>query len=331
MYLTDKEIREKLDELKIECSNPKELFRPEEQIQPCSIDLRLDNVFWIPIKRRTIDLRKSKLLELSPRRYWRKVILKAGESITLRPGELVLGRIYEKFTIPPDYAGKIEGRSSFARIGLGVHISGDFINPGYRGHMPLQLVNYSPNSIRLYPYIPICQLMLIKLSSKPDRLYGEKELQSKYMDDDGGPSYWWRDKRIKRLQDRLKEYDVSLKIQDEILEKIGGQDPEVIERFETFIVELQIDDFQNSEVVFNKFLKYEKKLERREKLLKILPSVLLGIFGSGTVGSFFIKPYGVLHVTVWVITILIAGFFVYSIFIHEPQEYLKEVFLEGRK
>ncbi len=270
-------------------------------------------------------------LEISPMRYWRKVILKAGESITLRPGELVLGRTYEEFTIPSDCAGKIEGRSSFARIGLGIHISGDFINPGYKGRMPLQLVNYSPNPIRLYPYIPICQLMLIKLSGKPDRLYGEEELQSKYMNDDGGPSYWWKDKRIKRLQDRLKECDVSLKIQDEILEKIGNQEPEVIERFEKFIEKLPIDDFQNSEVVLDKFLKHEQKQSKKEKLLRTLLEVLVWIFVSATGGSLFVKPFGTSHGIVWIFTLLILVFWVYYKSTHEPQEYLEEVSLEDKK
>src|SRR5205085_4347843 len=121
-------------------------------------------------------------------------------SIVLKPSEMLLGRTYEIFTIPKDHAGKLEGRSSFARLGLAVHCSADFINPGYRGHMPLQLINFSRSSIRVFPLIPICQLILVRLSSTPTRVYGDRELSSKYMDDDGGPSYWWRDKRIKSLK-----------------------------------------------------------------------------------------------------------------------------------
>lgn len=331
MYLTDKEIFEKLNDLNIECSNPKEPFRPEEQIQPCSIDLRLDNVFWIPKKAGTIDLRKSKLLELSPRRYWKKVVLKKGEYLTLKPGELILGRIYEKFTIPPNCAGKIEGRSSFARMGLGVHISGDFINPGYRGHMPLQLVNYNPNPIKLYPYIPICQLMLIRLSGRPERLYGERELQSKYIDDDGGPSYWWRDKRIRRLQDRLKEFDIILRIQEEILEKIGAQEPEVIERFEKFITKLSIDEFENVEYILEKFLEHEEKLRKRGKLLKNTSLYMFPIFASASLAALFVKPVCFYHWILWGVSGIFLFPFIYYLFFHEPQEYLNKQMLEERK
>lgn len=221
MYLCDRDIIELLPQLKI-CTDNKDFpFVPDEQIQPCSIDLRLSNVFWIPARRGAIDLRKSRLLELSPRRHWKKVVLKPGESITIKPDRLLLGRIYEKFAMPVQSAGEIEGRSSFARMGLMVHCTGDFINPGYRGHMPLQLVNLGPNAIKVFPYVPICQLKLVRLSGRPARLYGERELQSKYMDDDGGPSYWWRDKRIRRLQKTLGEIDIAIAIQNSILDTIG--------------------------------------------------------------------------------------------------------------
>ena len=213
MYLTDTEIRARLLELSFVCDNPQYPFVPDDQIQPCSVDLRLSNVFWEPSRRSTIDLRKSHLLELAPRRYWRKRVLKFGDHITLRPGRLLLARVYEMFAIPNDCAGRIEGRSSFARLGLSVHCTGDFLNPGYRGHMPLQLINFSPNPIRIFPYLPICQLMLIPLSSSPEKTYGAAELQSKYMDDDGGPSYWWRDKRIQNLHKLLAQRSVEDRIQ----------------------------------------------------------------------------------------------------------------------
>jgi deoxycytidine triphosphate deaminase len=83
-----------------------------------------------------------------PRRHWRKILLGAGESIKLRPGEMILGRTFEAFSIPRSCAGKLEGRSSFARMGLAIHCSADFINPAWRGRMPLQLTNLGASSIR---------------------------------------------------------------------------------------------------------------------------------------------------------------------------------------
>ena len=99
--------------------------------------------------------------------------LHEGDSHTLKPGQIVMGRIYERFRIPPGYAGKIEGRSSFARLGLMVHCTGDFINPGWQGYMPLQLFNAGPYPLRLTPFLDVCQLMLVQLSGESERTYGE--------------------------------------------------------------------------------------------------------------------------------------------------------------
>lgn len=199
MYLSDRDIRALLPDLSFQTDHPDHPFVDTEQIQPCSVDLRLSNVFWTRrrghwlrrLVRRgpTVDLRKSHIQEIDPRREWRRAALAEGQSITIWPGQVVMGRIYESFRVPDEFAGKIEGRSSYARIGLAIHCTGDFINPGWHGFMPLQLFNASPFPIRILPYLPICQLMLISLSSRPDRTYGDDELASKYINDDGGPSY----------------------------------------------------------------------------------------------------------------------------------------------
>ena len=241
MYLADRDIKLLLPEIGFETDDPAHSFVPDDQIQPSSVDLRLDSTFWVQISTRAIDLRRSKLLELSPRRHWSKRRLHWGESITLKPGQMLLGRTFEKFTIPRVFAGKIEGRSSFSRMGLAVHCTGDFINPGYRGRMPLEIINFGKSPVRLFPLIPICQLIFIRLSSQAEVPYGEA-LSNKYMDDDGGPSYWWRDKRIRQLHDALGEHDVSERVQDELLQLMGPRDPDLIERFEHFIRELKKEE-----------------------------------------------------------------------------------------
>lgn len=92
-------------------------FDADEQIQICSIDLRLSTEFWrqkkVPYP---IDLHKSKLAELSPRRHWKKLVLTPSKSITLQPNEFILGHTYEKFSIPEMYAGKVNTRKFFCKI-----------------------------------------------------------------------------------------------------------------------------------------------------------------------------------------------------------------------
>lgn len=93
MYLIDKEIRAKLNELSFECDNDRKCFDVSLQIQPCSVDLRLDSVFWRPRRNiKSIDLRKSKLLDLSHRRYYQETALKEGEHIAIIPGEFIFSK-----------------------------------------------------------------------------------------------------------------------------------------------------------------------------------------------------------------------------------------------
>ncbi|MCK5605196.1 dCTP deaminase [Candidatus Pacearchaeota archaeon] len=321
MYLCDKHIEEKLTQINFETNNPAYEFEASEQIQPSSIDLRLSNIFWLPQKGKTLDLRTSALLELAPRRYWKKRILGVNECITLKPGKLLLGCIYEKFSIPTDCAGKIEGRSSFARMGLTIHCTGDYINPGYRGHMPLELYNFSPNPIKIFPYIPICQLMLIRLSETPERLYGIKELQSKYMDDDGGPSYWWRDKRIKALQDVFHEMNIELGVQERLLQKIGIQEPEIIERFEQCVSQIPAANIENADTLLGQFTRVEDKLKIRNKILKRLALILFPTMFSTSLGILFMDSFGTLHIVIWALTFLFFWPFILTVE-DKPMKYL---------
>lgn len=323
MYLSDNEIKGKWEELKVECDCAKCDIDCMENIQPCSIDFCLSNVFWEPIKHKTIDLRKSSLLELAPRRYWRKQVLHTTDHIILKPGKLLLGRLAAKFTIPNDCAGKIVGRSSFARLGLGIHCTGEFINPGYRGHMPLELFNYSPNPIKIYPYIPICQVMLIRLSSIPSKFYGEEELHSKYMDDDGGPSYWWRDKRIRSLQDALTEKSIELYVQEKILGKIGIQEPDIIERFETLVEKKPQISTENAEHLLDEFTKSEERLQSKEKIFNGICKIIFPLVASASIGMVFITPFTTQHYILWGSTIISLFPFIWALK-EVPKQYLSD-------
>ena len=159
-----------------------------------------------------------------------------GDGITIAPGEMLLGRTYEKFAIPNGYAGKIEGRSSYARMGLSIHCTGDFINPGWRGRMPLQLVNHSHVPIVVTPYVQIAQLLVLRTSTESEKPYGSsKDDGHKYIDDDGGPSKYWLDSSLRKLREAFGHRNLSQEMKEEFLRIIGRDDPDLMDRFSHFI------------------------------------------------------------------------------------------------
>lgn len=115
-YLSHRDLIDVLPKLDISTSLSEHPFA-ETQIKVCSIDIRCDRVFWEQRKLAgAIDLGATVLMETSPRRYWRKRELELNRPIKLRPGQLILGRTYERFRIPPEFAGKITGRSSNMKV-----------------------------------------------------------------------------------------------------------------------------------------------------------------------------------------------------------------------
>lgn len=321
MYLTDREIRGLVAEMGIEGPNPEHPFEADRQIQPCSIDLRVSGVFWKPRRRRrlwrrlmpwreiAIDLRRSSLHDLDPIRDWKRFDVPEGQSITIKPGETVMGRVYERFRIPSRCAGKIEGRSSIARLGLAIHCTGDFINPGWQGFMPLQLSNHGPYSLRLAPYFSICQLMLVPLATEPDRSYGDAELRSKYINDEGGPSLWWRDARVEQLQVRLGEANAQEAIRREIVDRVRFQSTEVLARFQRDIDRNRVGNIENADQTLEDFA-------RRESRRRLFDTIALAsplLFGGGLLASLF-ASFGAWTVVLAVATLLslIAAFLAYE-------------------
>lgn len=300
MYLSDERLQQLLPELRIAVEGEVEDFQPADQIQPASIDLRLSSVFWKPLRRFTIDLRRPRLLEIHPRRYYRKVALGMGETILLRPFELLLGRTLEEFSVPNGYAGELTGRSSFARLGLIVNATGGYINPGWRGRMPLQLLNLGPNPIRLVAGLPVCQLRLVQLTGPALRPYGHATLHSTYVNDDGGPSYWWRDKSIKRLHALLAERLVEERIQRALYAAIGPREPEVIERLERRVARMRVDELHNTDDILETFAQSE---ERRRTLRRWAINVSRGSFTIGITASLWVAnklpPLQWWHVATW--------------------------------
>ncbi len=127
-----------------------------DQVGPASIDLHLGNTFRrfvphngvIPV---TDDASFETITEA--------MFISEGEQLLIKPGETLLGVTREKITLVPSLCGWIEGRSRFARIGLGVHISSSFIQPGISNHQVLEITNLGPTILALMPGVRICQFI----------------------------------------------------------------------------------------------------------------------------------------------------------------------------
>ncbi len=325
MYLSNKDLKLTIDDMAFETPNPEFPFDAESQIQICSIDLRLSNEFWRQKKLRfPVDLHKSRLAELSPRRQWKKIVLSPEQSITLKPGEFILGHTYEKFTVPPKYAGKINTRSSFARMGIETNSATDFINPGWRGFVPLEIINKSKNTIKLYPYMGIVQIMLIPLSSEADIPYGAVVLGSKYQDDDGGPSYWWRDKLFNQFKqthiNNLSENTLSI-----LVGNFNKIDDLGLYRFEKFIDKLKLHEIDNAQDITQKFCYRERRLAIIQRvLLWLLPALQMALVGL-SLKLLYDQVFGRPQYVIWGMTIL--GFFpvIYYSYIRDKVDYYENI------
>jgi deoxycytidine triphosphate deaminase len=165
MQLCDKDILRAINNgsLVFAGTNPQYPFQ-REQVQPASVDLRLGNRF-IRFKKsvNSFDIKNIKQIgDLLDVEY-----IEDGQEILINPGEILFGQIYEQMEIGDEFAARIEGRSRVARLGISVHCTGDYINPGFAGAMPLQIINHNHFPIMLYPYIGICQIIIYKLSDTP--------------------------------------------------------------------------------------------------------------------------------------------------------------------
>lgn len=163
-----------------------------ELIQPSSIDVRLDRYFRVFNNQQYthIDpaLQQDDLTTL--------VEPKDDDPLVLHPGEFVLGSTLEIVTLPDDLSGRLEGKSSLGRLGLLTHSTAGFIDPGFTGHITLELSNVANLPITLWPGMKIGQLCLFQLSSPAEHSYGSQIYGSRYQGQRGPtPSRSWRNFR----------------------------------------------------------------------------------------------------------------------------------------
>src|ERR1700744_5225392 len=147
-----------------------------KMVQPASIDLRLGDSFRVFHNHRvaTIDLRDP------PANLTEEIVVPAGEPFVIHPGEFCLGRTLEWVQIPDDIVARIEGKSSLGRLGLIVHATAGFCDPGFEGTLTLELNNLTRVPIRLYPDLPIAQLSFMTLDKPALKPYGTPGLGSHY-------------------------------------------------------------------------------------------------------------------------------------------------------
>ena len=145
-------------------------------VQPASVDLRLGDSFRVFHNHRAtaIDLRDP------PVNLTEEVVVPAEEAFVIHPGEFCLGRTLEWVELPDDIVARIEGKSSLGRLGLIVHATAGFCDPGWKGTLTLELNNLTRVPIRLYPNLPIAQLSFMTLDQPARRPYGSSGLGSHY-------------------------------------------------------------------------------------------------------------------------------------------------------
>jgi dCTP deaminase len=145
-------------------------------LQPSSIDVRLDRFF------RLFDNHKYAFIDPAEQQdeLTRLIEVDPAEPFILHPGEFVLGSTYEFVTLPDDVAARLEGKSSLGRLGLLTHSTAGFVDPGFKGHVTLELSNVATLPIKLWPGMKIGQLCFFKLTSPSEHPYGSEKYASRY-------------------------------------------------------------------------------------------------------------------------------------------------------
>jgi len=171
VLLSDRDLRKEVDSGRL-------VLEPFDDVlvQPSSIDVRLDRFFRVFNNTRYTHIDPS----IQQDDLTSLVETPDDEPFVLHPGEFVLGSTFELVTLPDDLAGRLEGKSSLGRLGLLTHSTAGFIDPGFSGHITLELSNVANLPITLWPGMKIGQLCLFRLSSSAEFPYGSAQAGSRY-------------------------------------------------------------------------------------------------------------------------------------------------------
>lgn len=171
MVLSDRDIKSELEAGRI-VIEPLDL----DDVQPASVDVRLGSNFRI--------FRNSRHTYIDPRNaqpdLTETVVVPEGEAFVLHPGQFALGTTLERVGLPDDVLGKLEGKSTLGRLGLMIHSTAGYVDPGWQGELTLELSNVATLPIMLWPGMRIGQLSFERMSSPVERPYGSAGLGSHY-------------------------------------------------------------------------------------------------------------------------------------------------------
>ncbi|HET8595220.1 MAG TPA: dCTP deaminase [Intrasporangium sp.] len=172
MLLSDKDIRAEIDSGRV-------VLDPwdPDMVQPSSVDVRLDKFF------RLFDNHKYPYIDPAAEQPDLTRLVEVGgedDAFVLHPGEFVLASTFETVTLPDDLAARVEGKSSLGRLGLLTHATAGFVDPGFSGHVTLELSNVATLPIKLYPGMKIGQLCFFRLTSPAEHPYGSGPYGSHY-------------------------------------------------------------------------------------------------------------------------------------------------------
>jgi dCTP deaminase len=147
---------------------------PETQIQPASIDLRLGYDF------RTFNYTRQALIDPKVPETFAELTtlthLELGERFIVHPGEFVLGTTLEQVRVPDDLVARLDGRSSIGRLGIVIHSTAGYIDPGFEGAITLEISNLGRIAVALYPKMRICQISFEQMSTPVSQGYGNRRL-----------------------------------------------------------------------------------------------------------------------------------------------------------
>ncbi|MCK9151237.1 dCTP deaminase [Methanobacterium alcaliphilum] len=152
---------------------------PERQIQPSSVDLRIGSEFkgFRIIRKPCIDPKDKSDMES----YMESFHIEGDESFIIHPGEFALATTYETVRLPANLVARVEGRSSMGRLGITMHVTAGYIDPGFHGKITLEISNIGKMPVALYPGQRVCQIVFETMTSPSEKPYGHPDRDSKYM------------------------------------------------------------------------------------------------------------------------------------------------------